>query len=332
MNFIVCQRSEIPSNIWDRFCLASGGNLNHLAHFLDYYALSYNFKDLSFGVFFEGELLAVVPIFLYSGAKARDLNYKIPDSSVRNPCPLIMIGRAQIELVDFLSKEMSARISTGVVYEFNQWNPSYSNYNHMEHLFRKVGSTKNLLVDLSGGEDQLFKGFSKGHQRTISKSTRDGQFTTILDCNSSTIDVENGFWLYKRAHEFAAGRITRPNESFQLMLDYILSGVSVLFIAKKGTRNLSFLYCDFIGEYSRQWSKANSRDLLRGEFPSHQLEFEAMKYFSKVGVKYYHFSVIDSNSIGTSDKLDSINMYKLRFHPLLIEGSIKSLRSNETLD
>ena len=130
----------------------------------------------------------------------------------------------------------------------------------------------------------------------------------------------------------AAGRVTRPNESFELMLKYIHTGVAVLFIGRIGERNLSFLYCDFAGGFSRGWSQANSKRLNFGEFPRHQTEWEAMKYFSKRGVQYYHLGVIDEKTVGSSTKSDSINEYKLRFHPILIKGAINSFRKGNPND
>jgi hypothetical protein len=334
MNFTVRRRTEIPPSTWDSFCLATGGTLNHLTHFLNYYATSFNLTDQSFGIFSEGELRAVVPCLTASEAKLRKIqNKSIPDQRVRNPRPLISVGPGQRESIDFLTKEISVHSSSGQIYEFNVWKyPNTFHENHLGHIFKREYSTTNLILDISVSQEQLFYGFSKGHQRTITKSIRSGQYTVILDKDSSTKDIENGFSRYRNAHAAAAGRVTRPNESFQLMLDYIHNGVGVLFIGKKENRDLSFLYCDFVGEFSRQWSKVNSTDLLPGEFPSHQVEFEAMTYFGRAGVKFYKLGVIDSINVGSNNKLDSINDYKQRFHPIRIEGSIQSLRSRDQND
>lgn len=332
MNFQILKRSDISPIAWDSFCLAWGGTLNHLTHFLDYYIVTNDLLERSFGVLFEGELVAVVPILLPISYGLSDGSSAI-NSSTLNQRPLVSFCEYQNVLTDFLSAEMFRHIPSGLFFEFSSWAPIQTNAtNSLEDLFVDRSNHENLIVDLTIGEDHLFKNLSRGHQRTIKKSVSSGQITIILDKFSSPKDIDEGFSLYREAHAIAAGRITRPNESFELMLKYIHSGIASLFIGKKGDTNLSFLYCDFAGGFSRGWSQANSQNLHSGEFPRHQTEWEAMKYFSKRGVHYYHLGIIDANTVGSSAKSDSINEYKLRFHPILIKGAIKSYRKDKPND
>ena len=326
MNFQILHRSEIFPNAWDNFCLASGGTLNHLTHFMDYYTATNVLLDRSFGVLSDGELRAVVPILL-----PHDIgNFNRPsvkNSLIVSQCPLISNCTNKKELFDLLSAEMFIRIPFDIMYEFSSWNPNQvSPPDLLDRLYSQQDTNQNLLVDLTMGDEALFRNLSRGHQRTIKKSINNGQKTNILDQFSSPGDISEGFSLYRKAHAMAAGRITRSNESFELMLSYIHKGIASLFIGKIGERNLSFLYCDFVGEFGRGWSQANSHDLNSGEYPRHQTEWDAMKYLGKNGVRYYHLGSIATKDAVSSAKSDSITEYKLRFHPILNNGTFKSLR------
>ena len=102
------------------------------------------------------------------------------------------------------------------------------------------------------------------------------------------------------------------------MKDMIYTGNAILFIARDSQRNLSYLYCDFNSTFARGWSQANINDLELNQFPRHQLEFEAMEFFKKLGIGYYHLGVEELATSDLSLKEVNIQEFKLRFHPLKI--------------
>jgi hypothetical protein len=327
MNLQILNRNLIPPNIWDSFCLRWGGNLNHLTHFLNYQIVTSDLVEESFGVFLEGDLVAVVPILKH--CEKRSSHDSSVSVFVRTPGPLISEPVNRNMFLEYLSNQLKLRVPKGIVYEFGSWKPiKVAPINFPNHLFREQDKSVNLVVDLSMDEELLFKSFSRGHQRTIKKSRSDGQSTIRLDYSSSRKEIESGFNLYRSTHLIAAGKLTRPTESFDLMLNYIYAGIAVLFIGRKNDRKLSFLFCDFVGELSRGWSQANSQELQNREFPRHQTEWEAMLYLKEKGCRYYHLGTFDIKDIGFSAKLDSINHYKKRYHPMLLDGAVKLFGSD----
>lgn len=322
MSFDVIERNLISNEDWDNFCLVSSGNLNHLSHYQEYLKITYDLIDFSFGITSGGELVAVAPILL-----SRERTLMVGSNSELSAIPIqrpLLLNSNNKLLIDLLLLEISHRVPANSFFEFDIWGTDQladQSSVGLESYFTKTSHRQTLLVNLSSREEEHFKRISRGHQRTIKKSRAAGQIVTILSSSSRKADVVAGFQDYRDAHANAAGRITRSNQSFELMLEFINSGQACLFIGRSGHRDLSFLYCDFRAHLSRGWSQANSSQLLPGEFPRHQTEWEAFNYFRRVGVKYYHLGAkFEHNNDSEISKIHSINDYKDRFHPICVQG------------
>lgn len=328
MSFDVIERNLISNEDWDNFCLVSSGNLNHLSHFQDYLKITYDLFDFSFGITSGGELVAVAPILLPRESTIME-GSNSEFNTIPNQRPLVLYSHNKL-LIDLLMLEISHRVPTNSFFEFDIWETNQladQPFARLESYFTKTSDRQTLLVNLSSGEEEHFKSISRGHQRTIKKSRAAGQLVTILSSSSRKADVVAGFQDYRDAHASAAGRITRSNQSFELMREFINSGQACLFIGRTGRRDLSFLYCDFRAHLSRGWSQANSSQLQAGEFPRHQTEWEAFNYFRRVGAKYYHLGAkFEHNNDSEISKIHSINDYKDRFHPICVQGFTSILK------
>ena len=123
---------------------------------------------------------------------------------------------------------------------------------------------------------------------------------------------------YKKFHFNSAGRLTRSEKSWNLMLNNILLGNASLFLIKKEKIDLSFLYCFEHKKYVFAASQVNTLDknYLKKYNLINFLEKMAIEHYKKNKFNYYEIGrtyFFDKNFKIFEKKQKRIGIGKLKF-------------------
>lgn len=143
-------------------------------------------------------------------------------------------------------------------------------------------SLASQVIDLELDEAALRAAMSKGHRADITRGRRE----LTVEAFDSFSDSTEAFNAYRTTHAEAAGRVTRPARTFELMSEWIAQGSAVLFAARRGDDWVGFNYTilDRAGAYYA--SGANSPRA--GNLPvGHVLQAEAITWLKAQGFKRY---------------------------------------------
>lgn len=333
MTFNSTPIQDVSRDNWDAFCVQNKATLNHFYDFLEYSALSFGYLNKSFLITLMKQPLAIVPLFIPISSEAES-----PLLLAREPLPSPIFDQSldvrKPDFLEFLISEIQSRISLGVkevMYKDSNWFELPDDL-ALEILFssdfaRIVSRKFNLILNLDKSEELLFKNLSRGHARTIKGAVEQGQSVKVIDSRSAIEEIDAYFNNYQDSHKVAAGRLTRPQASFDYMKDLIGRDRAALFVNELANRKVSFLYCDFYGDLARGWSQVNATNLEAGLYPRHLTEWKAILYFKSRGVRFYHIGSIDQELSSTITKKElGIQDYKLRFHSAKIPELIFGLK------
>ena len=101
----------------------------------------------------------------------------------------------------------------------------------------------NLILDLKKKEDQLFLNMSKYHRKNIKKTSniKNLQFK-ILNYKNTKNKIQEKFDEFRKYHRISAGRVTRPKETWEIMLKKIYDNEADLFYLTLDDKTISYLY------------------------------------------------------------------------------------------
>lgn len=142
-----------------------------------------------------------------------------------------------------------------------------------------------LVVDLRQSEGQLIRNLHQSQRKHLARAARQG--LTIRAYVGSHEDAAHAFTEYQAAHANAAGRVTRPLASFEIMRRLMEEERATLFVAFADGMPLSYLFC---GEFHRMafgWSQANIDEHEKQYSPRHVLEWQAMLTYRRRGFFFY---------------------------------------------
>ena len=268
------------------FCSTDARTLNCYPHFLEYLAITYEITNTSFLIYLDRAVVGLVPYFI-SEIPGKIQSF-LGKENISQPILNTLLA-SQREIWAYVANNYFP--SSSANYNSSLWKIPTNEVNAV-----LTSTSDNLLMNLKDLEMGGLKTISRGHKRTIEKSRSEGKTTRILDSQSPLKEILHYFCEYREAHRLAAGKQTRNSASFDYMKSLIELGHAKLFVAQKNGKSLSFLFCDYGGTVARGWSQANIQNLQHGEHPRHQLEFEAMVHFAKIGFETYHLGIDDSRS------------------------------------
>jgi Acetyltransferase (GNAT) domain len=177
------------------------------------------------------------------------------------------------------------------------------------------------VIDLNFPEDALFENVSEYQRRHIKRAEKQGIVVKMLNDKSNASDAKKYFGLFQEAHFRSARRMTRPQETWDAMLDGMLSGEASLFVAFAQDVPISYLYCGEFGRMAFGWSQVNIDDYEMKYSPRQILEWKAMMFYKERGFKYYEIGerYFGSQFLHIStDKEVSISILKERFGGFLL--------------
>ncbi len=226
--------------VWDRFCEQNPDAwFWHTIAFLKYqqaYRPSLGTTPLHFLVFRNGAPLAICPLALETTPNGETTIQIFSLGGDSLPAPLIdqalfpsdkdKVTRAVFEQIDRLAAEHNAaKVSFRCAILTPRYlAPSVAPANEMLKFGYLDSSLQSQIIDLRHPAEQIWSGFRKSYHSLIKRVQENFQFR-LLDSTTITPEL---FELYQKLHHKAAGRITRPLITFEMMHDWIKSGRALL--------------------------------------------------------------------------------------------------------
>jgi len=147
-----------------------------------------------------------------------------------------------------------------------------------------------LMIDLANSEETLLFHLSKYQKKHIRKSNKDGLLFVEYDGQNS--GLEKIFYKYQDAHIKSAGHMTRPQSTFDLMLELIKDGFASMFAVFAEGIPISFLYCGEFNDFAFGWSQVNLDEFEKRYSPRHFLEWSAIMAYKRRKFRYYEVGTV----------------------------------------
>jgi len=289
-------------------------------NFINYYCAFSKINNHSFLVEYENNFIAAVILAANKSKKVLFYGYDFGYC----PSPIFLkklrpsLKRKFLKLIINYIKNFDKNIK-----EINFFNhpivtsdskPEISSKNQFELIqFSKKDLVINtFVVNLSLTVEELNFNLSKYHKRNILRSSKKLKFNIFNGDNFELLKKK--FEEFKFLHFKSAGKKTRPDKTWDIMLNNILSNMGILFSCSTNSSEISYLYCGLYKKFSWGWSQVNDRDFEKKFMPRHFLEWNAILYFKKKGFKYYelgeNYKVANQNF---SQKEISISEFKEKY-------------------
>ncbi len=298
----------------------------HTAEWLEYtlhYRLDLQPRSSSFMVTSENRVLAICPLILETQTT--------PEGSVREfsygggpgPAPALANGLSERVCKAVLSAvcdELDARAHSMAVarVSFRASPPAPAFWRAglpKPHPLLRFGfldiPLATQLIDLSQSEGKLLNHMRKGHRYDVKRSQPLLQ-TEVYDATNITPAI---FEQYRRLHHRAAGRITRSPVTFEMMQDWIQSGMAVLALTR---RDGDIVGCALISIYKDgAYYSSGCEDPDCGNLPvGHALQWAAMRWMKTHGIAHYEIGIqpngVQPHSLFSEKELN-ISLFKRGF-------------------
>jgi len=312
---------EVFNKKWDDYILQlKVHSPYHQSWLLNFHLKSNESKNSSF-VFLDGDkCLAAIPLAIHKN------NISFGGS----PCPgPIVDSKLKESLRRKIFKEIFNTIN--VIMEKNNLKEYYfsrqtfqirnsKNELTLKNFFELMSFShdtqiyNNLIIDLSKTKKNLENDLSKYHRKNI-KSSQSKLTVKVIDHSLNSKKLDNYFDEFRKLHIKSAGRETRTIESWNIMKNCVKKKNAHLFVAKNKIKNISFLFCGKFDVFSFGWTQVNDDDFEKDFMPRHFLEWSAILFYKKIGLKYYNIGErFYPNSNGNiSDKQLNISYFKEKY-------------------
>lgn len=148
-------------------------------------------------------------------------------------------------------------------------------------------SINSQLIDLDLDLEILWKVIRKGHKYDIKRGQKCFQ-VKIYDQDAITKEI---FEQYRFLHHKAAGRVTRPIETFEMMYDWIKDGNGVLVSASKDGNFAGFSYIILYKDSAYYVSASDNPDLERNIPVYHVMQWELIRWLKERRFKKYEIGI-----------------------------------------
>jgi len=225
---------------WNEFCLQSADAwFWHTKYWMDYvinYRPEFQPEQLSFFIKENNELLAICPLILEKNNDIKKFSFSdfgVPVPAFSDKLPVKIQKKVQnyiFEHIDAMALELGVKKAT---FRFSPLAKVYVQpKNHPANYLLKYGyldaSFNTQILDIFADPGTLKTAVRKGHKYDINRSGKIME-SRIFDSKSIT---KEDFDLYCQLHHKDAGRVTRPQITFDLMYEWIKQGKAVLVGAK----------------------------------------------------------------------------------------------------
>lgn len=240
--------------------------------------------DESFLVTHNEEIVAICPLFIEQFEATPEISF----GGGYSPAPLLnrQSGNSLqkkteqfcYEAIDNVAKKNSlsrARMMLDPAIS-SPWN-ALQQYGYLE------ASLATTVLDLSTPSAKLHSTLRKSYKSLINKAKRNFSYVIIDYTNPSQELVEQ----YREMHHRAAGRVTRPLETFNLQHEGIVQDHGMLLGIQYENRFVAFSYFLHSGQSAYYGSAADEPDY-SGNIPlEHSIIWAAVEYYKERGIPYF---------------------------------------------
>lgn len=305
---------------WDEFCQLSGNAwFWQTSVWLDYhlnYRPEIQPRNKSFFVKENNKIIAVCPLVLETINGVNEFSY----GDGYGPMPIFTNGltkKNDEKIKKFIFEKLDEMANENEVkrirLKFSVLDKSYLEndvfkYNYLMKFGFLDTSINTQVMDLSLPLKDIKNGLRHGHDSDINKAAKVME-GVIFDKDNITAEI---FDSYSSLHHKAAGRITRPKATFDIMFDIIKTGQAFLVGAIKNNLYIGFSYFFYYKNNVYYGSSCNNPDYR--DLPiAHLIQWQAIKYMQE---KKYHFYEIGwqnfSNSLSDFPSQKEINIARFK--------------------
>lgn len=330
MDIISKKYIELPSEEWDKIVKTFPiHNVFHLSSWIEYScAFSNDLINASF-IIFNTSLspLAIVPLAIWRSSEDQVNEFSLAGA----PLPLWTLNctrpSERRDLVQLILSEISKIASKNNIKKIKlttssiQYNVSSSSSRpclidsfELQNYGFIPSVTNTNIIDLKNNENDLLANMSKSQRKIIKKSNELGLSNKAYQ--ASDVDINNIFAEFQHAHFLSAGKITRPQSTWDIMLDRIKKQEATLFVTSVNSKNISFLYCGEYLDYAFGWSQVNLREFEKEFSPRQSLEWHAITHYKCRNFQFYEIGETYGTPtfyLNPTDKEKSIGHFKEKF-------------------
>lgn len=290
--------SKDNNKLWDDFCLRSDSAwFWHTTKWLDYCvsygSLSHETRNLSYLIKDDSGVLAICPLLLEKkngpdgniyfelstmGSGGYGIGPALRNDLADNRREKIF--KMIFEKIDQLAREHGALRAS-----FRDCPLIHNPYSY--NMFMKYGymdnSINTQIIDLTHPLGELWKAIRKGHKYDINRGVKNFEICAYSRGNADKAVFEK----YRLLHHKAAGRQTRPRETFDMMFQWLEEGQGLLCGIKKDDRFVGFSYLCLYKEAAFYASASDDPDFETRIPISHVILWKALEWLKKNGYKRY---------------------------------------------
>ncbi|MBJ7596041.1 MAG: GNAT family N-acetyltransferase [Candidatus Dormibacteraeota bacterium] len=296
----VVAAAELGDREWDRLCQdASGAWFWHTTAWRDYtlaYRPALASRSLAFAVVEGTQPLALVPLMVEKAAEHYDgQRFSFGGDACWSPAVAATLDpsqgdaalRAALHHVDELAEQH------GVDSVALKLSPLAAGWRDHLPVFiaatTRAGYTdvslSSQVIDLDVDAQTLRTSMTKGHRADVTRGRR------VLDTSVTTGEQAIAdFPAYRAMHALAAGRVTRPDETFRLMESWLTTGAAALVKAVRGDAAVGFTYLILHAGAAYYASAANHPDHA-AEPIGHVLHAAAIDWLKARGFRRYELGL-----------------------------------------
>lgn len=299
MNFRIERFKDIDRKRWDAWLAGiRTGGYHHCHWWLEYCAGFQNVLDNGSFVLFENAAcpLAVCPLFLSEIDGRRELSvngspFGAPAiaAGLRHGERRRVLDAAFTVMTGYAAEKGAERISivSHPLAGVTEVLPLPCNLFELirYRLLYRVENT--LVIDLLSSEDSLALDMGKYQRRHVSRGRKQGIIVKAFNGGENAASLVRVFGLFQEAHVASAGRLTRPQATWDTMLKAANEGNASLFAAYLEGEPMSYLFCGEYGRMAFGWSQANIEKYEAEYSPRHLLEWGAILHYKRRGFRFY---------------------------------------------
>jgi hypothetical protein len=287
---------------WDRFCLQSRDAwFWHTSQWLEYtlhYRPELQPRSYSFFCLHAGSVAAVCPLILETYNREADPTREFSYGGDAGPAPAVANTLSEQTRKKVLAKafahvdELARRLNVARAsfrmspLAISLWDATIPKPNPLLKLGFSDISLTTHVIELVADEEQLLRGMRKGHRADITRSEKLLQ-ATVLDKDSITSEA---FERYRMLHHRAAGRVTRPLATFQMMYNWIRDGLAILSVARLHAKDVGFALVSVYKDAA--YYSSSCEDPEHNNLPiGHILQWRAMQCLKKHWIRRYEIGL-----------------------------------------
>ena len=312
---------------WDQFCLESDESwFNHTSTWIEY-TLNMRWdpknENKSFMVYENNELVAICPLVIELSRFDDEFVKEFSYSGFLTPTPALknnLDNKFRKKVLSCIFKEIdrcailnNVKRSLFMIYplSYHFLGKKEIPYNFLQKYGYADISINTQLINISLSLEDIKRGIRKGHKYDINRGLKAIEIE-IWDKENINTEI---FEQYRLLHKKAAGKITRPAKSFEIMFEWIKKGNSILVSVKLEDKFVGFGIINIYKEFAYFQSACNEPDF--NEIPiNHALQWKTIEYLKDKGIRYYElgwqYSKGISFEIASNKELD-ISKFKHGF-------------------